>query len=74
VPDEPSVRQLAVLVAWIECGDSPCAAERLGMTSIRVRQILSELHAILGVRTTVQAAAVAIRDGLIDADSLNIAA
>lgn len=69
---EPTDRQLAVLVAWIECGGSVGAADRLAMTPIRVRQVLAELHAVFGTKTSVQAFAVAVRLGLVDVASLNL--
>lgn len=69
---EPTPRQLQVLVAYIEEGSTKGAARRLDLSDIRVRQVLSELHAVFGTVNSAQTFAVAVRLGLIDMAELNL--
>lgn len=67
---EPTDRQLAVLVAWIECGGSAGAGRRLGMHPSSVRHVLADLQAVLGADHSGQAFAIAVQRGLIDPERL----
>lgn len=69
---EPTIRQLEVLIAWIECGNSAGAGKRLGITSDRVRAVNAEVIAVFGVRTSAQAFALAVQEGFIDLASVNV--
>lgn len=71
---EPTVRQLAVLCAWIECGDMETAAAQLGITVSTVRNTLAAVREVFGVRYSAQAFALAVSLGLIDTHDLRIAA
>lgn len=69
---EPTARQVAVLVAYIECGRTQEAAARLGVHPDTLRHWLAEIATVLGARNTAQAIAIAIRRGLIDAQELQL--
>lgn len=69
---EPTPRQLAVLVAYIEAGGARGAAERLGMHPTSVRMILAELHQAFDAANTAQAFAIAVQRGHIDPLTLRL--
>ena len=69
---EPTSRQIAVLLAWVECGTSEDAGVRLGMHPVAVRKVLAELIAVYGVKTSAQVFGCAIRDGLIDVSAIEL--
>lgn len=69
---EPSARQLAVLVAWIESSGTAEAAQRLGLHPHTVRHILSDVQTVLGADHSAQAFAIAVRSGLIDPARLRL--
>lgn len=69
---EPTPRQLQVLVAYIECGGSRPAADRLGITDRTVRDVLSVLHVVIGGSTTAQTFAIAVQRGMIDPHKLRL--
>jgi DNA-binding NarL/FixJ family response regulator len=70
--EEPTPRQLWVLIVYIETGSRRAAAERLGVSEDTVRNTLAAIRHRLRVDTSVQAFAVAVRDGLIDASQMDI--
>lgn len=69
---EPTPRQLEVLVAWIECHDAAEAGRRLGMHPSSVRHVLSDVQTVLGAAHSAQAFAIAVRLGLIDPHDLRL--
>lgn len=70
--NEPTPRQLEVLVAYVECGGSKEAARRLQVSDRHIRGILSALHAIIGGANSAQTFAIAVQRGLIDPHELHI--
>jgi DNA-binding NarL/FixJ family response regulator len=69
---EPTDRQLAILVAYVECGGSKPAADRLGVSERTVRDVLSVLHVVIGGTNSAQTFAIAVQRGLIDPHKLRL--
>ena len=69
---EPTVRQLEVLVAYIEAGSAKKAARDLGVNEHYVRGVLSVLHTVYGGANTAQTFAIAIQRGDIDPHGLRL--
>lgn len=69
---EPTPRQLAILIAYIEAGGSRQAAARLKCHPGTVRAVLSEVQEVLGAANSAQAFAIAVRDGLIRMSDMHL--